>query len=285
VANALALVLLSFATSALAQPKLVSPDQGRFRVHGYVEAQIRALADDLQPNQGYLSQWSTILNLEPELDIAPDGWGPFDLISAFARVEVRFECVFSGCGVSDSYKDFGDRSRRSPARNWADADTLEFVGGIDLQALGIPVDRVQQGLGLLNITANPGFQPFYDVGISPDTVGAAFGGLADDVFSWKSIRGPREDIAFPLGPWNFESTIRPIGALANQTSTVSPLPSALWRTRRRRSLPFRCGPRRTASSPPPSPCGSRWGSSGASTRTSARTSSSGTTARARTSTS
>jgi hypothetical protein len=224
VASALAVAVLSFASPALPQPKLVSPDQGRFRVNGYVESQIRALADDLQPNQGYLSQWSTILNLEPELEIAPDGWGPFDLISAFARVEVRFECVFSGCGVSDSFKDFGDRSRRSPARNWADGDTLEFVGGVDLQELGIPVHRVQPSLGLLNIAANPGFQPFYDVGISPETVANAFGGLAHDVFSWKSIEGPREDLAVPLGPWNSESTIRSTGALANQTSTVSPLP-------------------------------------------------------------
>ena len=71
VASALAVAVLSFASPALPQPKLVSPDQGRFRVNGYVESQIRALADDLQPNHGYLSQWSTILNLEPERRHSP----------------------------------------------------------------------------------------------------------------------------------------------------------------------------------------------------------------------
>jgi hypothetical protein len=222
-----ALVLAGFfsAASALAQPKLVSPDQGRFRVHGYVEAQVRSLADDFEPHRGYLSQWATILNLEPELDIAPNGWGPFDLISAFGRFEARFECIFSGCGVSNSYRNFGERSKRSPARNWADGDTLRFIGGIDLKEQGVPIKNVQpSNLNLLNISANPGFQPFYDVGLSPDTVDAAFGGKARDVFSWKSIKGPREPLAVPLGPWNFDSRIRPRGALRNETSTVKPLP-------------------------------------------------------------
>jgi hypothetical protein len=225
ISRALAATGLLLAEAALSQPQLVSPDQGRFRVNGYVEAQIRALADDLEPQRGYLSQWATILDLEPELDIAPDGWGPFDLISAFARIEARFECIFSGCGLSDSYRNFGEHSGRSPARNWADGDTLGYVGGVDLKQLGFPVRSVQpDSLELLNITANPGFQPFYDVGIAPETVEAAFGRTARDVFSWKSLRGPREPLAVPLGPWSLDSTIRPRGALRNETSTVKPLP-------------------------------------------------------------
>jgi hypothetical protein len=213
------------AAPTLAQPRWLPGDSDRFRLHGFVEAQVRALSDDFHTSRSYLSQWATILDLEPELDIALDGWGPFDLISAFARIEVRYECIFSGCGVSSSWRHFGNRSTRSPARNWADADTLEFVGGIDLGGLGIPVQSVQAtDLRLLPINANPNFQPSYDVGVSPDAVTAAFGSTGDDEFSWKSIRGPREKLAVPLGPWQFSSKIRSNGALRNENSTTAPLP-------------------------------------------------------------
>ncbi|MCI0635282.1 MAG: hypothetical protein L0206_15425, partial [Actinobacteria bacterium] len=161
----------------------------------------------------------------PELDLVTDSWGPFDLVSAYSRIEVRYDCVFNGCGTIGTSRVFGDHAEASPARNWADGPTLTYVGGIDLREVGKSVGRVQDhGLELLPIAANPGFQPYYDVGIDPATVAAAFGRTADDLFSWKEIDGPRSGIAVPLGPWPYASRIRPNGALRGEASTTSPLP-------------------------------------------------------------
>jgi hypothetical protein len=224
-AIALALLLAPFAVRAQDTPQLVSPDQDRFRIDGSVEYQLRGLADGLDPGESYLSQSAFVLNLEPELDLVIDGWGPFDLVSAFARIEARYDCVFNGCGTLGTTRVFGDHAKRSPARNWADGPTLAYVGGIDLRSVGQPVHHVQSDdRELLPITANPAFRPYYDLGIDPATVAAAFGPTAGDLFTWKRIDGPRSGIAVPLGPWPYGSKIRPNGALRAEVSTTSPLP-------------------------------------------------------------
>jgi hypothetical protein len=72
-------------------PKLVSVGSKRFDIGGYAELQLRGLSDSFDANNWYLSQWAWVLDLEPEWNIAPDGFGPFDAISAYARIEVRYE--------------------------------------------------------------------------------------------------------------------------------------------------------------------------------------------------
>ena len=70
-----------------------------------------------QNNSWDLTQWYHVLNLEIEADIAPDGFGPFDVISAFGRVEVRYDCVWTrGCGIFGTADTYGDRSKRLPER-------------------------------------------------------------------------------------------------------------------------------------------------------------------------
>ena len=113
----------------------------RVALHGYYAMQVRALSDGYDARRWYLSQWAHTLNLEIEAEIAPDGWGPFDLISAFARVEVRYECVWTGCGVSSSWHHFGDRADHAPARNWADASTTGFYGDLPIRPRETPPDR------------------------------------------------------------------------------------------------------------------------------------------------
>jgi len=91
---------------------------GRLAVHGFYGMQVRSMANNFDYQDGWdLSQWYHILNLEIEADIAPDGIGPIDLISAFGRVEVRYDCVWTrGCGIFSSADTYGDRSRRLPKR-------------------------------------------------------------------------------------------------------------------------------------------------------------------------
>src|SRR5262245_6072139 len=190
-----------------AEPGLMTPDQGWLHLHGYVENQLRALGDNFHPNRGYLSQGALVLTLEPEAELVTDGWGPFDLVSAFARLETRYDCVFDGCGTIGATRVFGDHAKASPARNWADGPTLTYAGGIDLREVGIPGTRVQSTLHLLPITANPAFQLGYDAGVDPATVAAAFGPTAKDLFTWKNVQGPRSGIAIPLGPWEYGTKI------------------------------------------------------------------------------
>ncbi|MCP3983398.1 MAG: hypothetical protein GY723_03365, partial [bacterium] len=91
---------------------------GKLEIHGFYEQQIRSIWDDFSGADDWdLTQWYHVLNLEIEADIAPDGFGPFDMVSAFARVEARFDCVWRrGCWMFDNVDVYGDRTGRLPAR-------------------------------------------------------------------------------------------------------------------------------------------------------------------------
>jgi len=92
---------------------------GRLAIHGFYGMQVRSIIESYQwqNNSWDLTQWYHVLNLEIEGDIAPEGFGPFDLISAFGRVEVRYDCVWTrGCGIFSSADTYGDRARRLPER-------------------------------------------------------------------------------------------------------------------------------------------------------------------------
>ena len=58
---------------------------------------------------------TTSSSIETEYDFAPDGWGPFDVLSGFARLEVRYDCVWTrACGIFPSANAFGDRVAHLP---------------------------------------------------------------------------------------------------------------------------------------------------------------------------
>src|SRR5262245_33053826 len=91
---------------------------GRFEVHGYYEAQIRSIARDFDISDGWdLTQWWNVLALEFEWAVAPDGIGPFDTVDVFARVEVRYDCVWTrACSLFDSANAYGPHIGRLPKR-------------------------------------------------------------------------------------------------------------------------------------------------------------------------
>jgi len=101
--------------------------QGRVRMHGFAETQLRAL------NSGFseeldLAQWYNVLNLEFELDVLPEGIGPVDRMQAFVRVEGRYDAIYSrGFGVFGSVDTYGDFSDRLP-RRLRDAVDSEYGG-------------------------------------------------------------------------------------------------------------------------------------------------------------
>ena len=117
---------------------------GRIQVHGFVEEQIRVL-DSSFNEEADLAQWYNVLTLENEFDIAPNGFGPIDLLSAYARIEVRYDCVYSrGCGTMRSVNTYGDRAKRLPQR-LRNARDPEYGGVIETGGGVVPqeVPRVQ----------------------------------------------------------------------------------------------------------------------------------------------
>ncbi len=89
---------------------------GRLQAHGYFEMQFRTISRNFS-DQWDLTQWYNVFNLELELDIVQETHGPLDLVSAFVRIEARYDCVYSrGCGMVRGVDVYGDRARRMPGR-------------------------------------------------------------------------------------------------------------------------------------------------------------------------
>ncbi|MGI9430996.1 MAG: DUF1302 family protein, partial [Myxococcota bacterium] len=106
---------------------------GRVEVHGFYEAQVRSMVRDYDFSDDWdLTQWWNILNIEIEADVAPDGIGPFDLISVFGRVEVRYDCVWTGaCGIfssADAYRATGSHHRRRLPKRLMDSRRTGYTG-------------------------------------------------------------------------------------------------------------------------------------------------------------
>jgi hypothetical protein len=113
---ALTLALLLAAIGNAPDARAFEFQDGRLQIHGYFEEQIRAFGQDLSWNDNVdLTQWYNVLSTEIEYDFAPDGFGPFDVLSGFVRLEVRYDCIWTrGCGMFPSVNAFGDRVAHLP---------------------------------------------------------------------------------------------------------------------------------------------------------------------------
>jgi hypothetical protein len=119
------LLLLSSAPTARA----IEAADGRVQLHGFGEVQMRALSNGFREEID-LAQWYNVLNLELELDIAPDGFGPMSLVEGYMRVEGRYDCVWTrGCGMMRSADSYGNRAKRLPPR-LSDAKDPNYAGVI-----------------------------------------------------------------------------------------------------------------------------------------------------------
>ena len=123
---------------------------GRVQIHGFGEIQVRALNEKFKEELD-LAQWYNVVNVELEFDIAPDGWGPFDLISAFIRAEGRYDALYSdGFGMFPSLNTFGDDAERLPLR-LRDAIDKEYGGQIAATDRGDPGLPLEGDFGHLRI--------------------------------------------------------------------------------------------------------------------------------------
>ncbi len=221
---------------------------GRVEVHGFYEVQLRSMARDLSTSDDIdLTQWYNVLNIEVEADLAPDGFGPFDIVQAFVRVEGRYDCVWNrGCGTLSSADAFGDRADASPERlddarragfrasgTVFNGDTRFFRNIpralLDFRFVNTPPFRGRpselftiQGLDTLFDTA--GQDEIF--GNEDDPAPFFFSKqLARECnFNFRKIRGLFNGITNQiLGPWGPECTIEPLGALSTKPHPLSAL--------------------------------------------------------------
>ncbi len=217
----------------------------RLQIHGFYEAQIRSIMRDFDTQDGWdLTQWYNVLNVEIEADLAPDGFGPFDLVSSFVRFDVRYDCVWNrACGLASSAAAFGDRAERLPHRV-----TSRRRGGLNghvenqnpRRYSGIPrafqgvrwVVNEGQGNGsridsdVFNV---PGIDGFFGIvgldgvlGTADDPANVAFGALLDDQnggkcrYGFQRLRGANNGNTGRTLPWDPRCRIRSNGLNANQ---------------------------------------------------------------------
>ncbi|MBW2267819.1 MAG: hypothetical protein JRH16_04520 [Deltaproteobacteria bacterium] len=119
------------------------------QVHGFAEMQVRGLNRDFQEELD-LAQWYNVVNVEIEADFLPDGWGPFDLLQGYVRIEGRYDCIYSeGCGTVPSANVYGNDSEDLPLR-LRDANDIDFGGVIDANEQTEPsgiVRRIRRDVG------------------------------------------------------------------------------------------------------------------------------------------
>ncbi|MCP5070235.1 MAG: hypothetical protein GY946_27010, partial [bacterium] len=210
----------------------------RLQIHGFYEQQIRSIWTDFTgKNDGDLTQWYHVLNLEVEADIAPAGFGPFDLVSGFARIEARFDCVWRrGCWMFDNVDVYGDRPGRLPSRiqngRRSGFRGTQFLGDVRRAFDGnigghaflyrntvLPGSRVAVGVdGALSYSrflgASPGLDgvlddEFYDKD-SDDPAQLLFSNLDECLFASRRTRGTENGFGNQQLIHNIECEIEPL---------------------------------------------------------------------------
>ncbi len=217
---ALAVFVFCWPATALA----VEAFDGRVQLHGYFEEQLRTISDDFDHDGFYLSQWTSILNLELETDFAPNGWGPFSLIQGYTRLEFRYNCVYTKlCGLSQPYTLYGDRADRA-AKNFTNGKTSGFTG-----ILPNPVEpsrHAQPDRRLGTLIEIPPFDALAGLGgaAGQAAVQRTLGPILDQEYAVKNFGGTLGPGTLALGPWNTGVTIHPNGQLARSPNVTQPLP-------------------------------------------------------------
>jgi hypothetical protein len=231
-----AAVAVFFVVSALAaapRARALEGLDGRLQIHGFGENVLRVVSNDFDDDWD-VWQWQWILNVEAELDIAPDGWGPFSAVSAFARVEARYDCIWSrGCSMFPSMDAFGDRVHKLPKYK-TNAHESEFTAttfgdptATNVHRSGRPL-RVFEGGPFEGLFETKG--PDQLLGTNDDPAPLIFGELQNWVLAVRDVRGSRDgrgdQILVPLRPKDrIETSIGRFRFYPNASSPLEENPS------------------------------------------------------------
>ena len=213
---------------------------GRVQVHGFYESQIRSMARDYRKSDGWdLTQWYHVINIEVDWEIAPDGFGPFDLVSAFGRVEARYDCVWTkSCGAFPSVNTYGQRGRngRQPDRlsdgkrrgNTFQSFTNDQRHYYDIPVQGLSRPFIDPGSAKpMPLFDLPGFTGLFGIagldgvlGTADDPANFYFSSLLDECrFNVRKIGGTQQNSGVQVLPHTVNKSdcgIRPEGSLRNK---------------------------------------------------------------------
>jgi len=220
---------------------------GRVQLHGFYRKETRVLSKNFSTSGSrvHLAQLAHTLNLEFEADLLDRPIGPIGRISAFSRIEVRFDCIWAdGCGIFNSRRKFGEDHRSR------DLDRMIRLGddGTDLHAfsdtltdgeseikagfLDIPgaVQRpAHDGTKLLPFFRGPGFDALFEIAgedLANQNLKRIFEDTLDVVplVAAKKVDGGFEQQNFNLGPFNRNADVDSLGVVSAVESTVTGLP-------------------------------------------------------------
>ncbi len=235
---------VSFVLGLAAPARAVDFLDGAIQAHGYGEIQLRGISKNFQDHPD-LTQWWNVFNLDMDYNIAPNGWGPFSSISAYTRVEVRYDCIWThACGIFPNVDVYGDSAGRQPGRlSNAHRDGYQagsiFTGDTRRRA-GIPLEEV----GFIPFASNnrpgtvgklwnvAGLDGFFNIG-GPDgniaTTGDnpafyTFANYLDYTFNQRNTRGNTNGTGTEiLGPWMPKNTVIALRGLADRVNPFSSL--------------------------------------------------------------
>ncbi len=200
---------------------------GRLQLHGSLSEEIRVIGDGyrVRDHNWFLSKMATKLSLEFEAELFPDGIGPFDIVEAFARVDVQYDCVFEhACHMARQWNYFGDDARRAP-ENISNGRT-RGVTGVLPNPLN-PIVREQPSSRLASFADFDPFSTLLTLG-SPEDIQRTFGDeLLEAKFTSKHVKGSLHPLVSVLGPIDPGTHIDSTGSLAGV-----PVPD-------QKALPFR----------------------------------------------
>jgi hypothetical protein len=228
---------------------------GLIEAHGAAEIQIRALDSEFSEELD-LAQWYNVFSLETDLNFAPDGFGPVDLLTGFVKVEIRYDCVYTrGCGMLRSADTYGNRAKRLPTR-LRNASDPDFSGAIppitpadlsDYPEIRNPGNGFVGGGRPRHPQPTPSrFEPYRDAdgnviddsgypgadtffrSEGPDSVPNSgdeparytFEAIADYRFAFKDIRDQGAGGTSVLGPWLPKNRIQAIGLLSDRANSL-----------------------------------------------------------------
>ncbi len=195
---------------------------GRLEAHGYFEEQIRGISNNFNENLD-LTQWYSILDLELEANLLPDGFGPISGLSAFVRLEARYDCVWTrACGLFPSADVFGDRANKLPPR-LGNSEVANTAGVIET---GPQTLRLGPGRRVGSLATVEGFDTLFGIaggdglaGTGDDPALYTFQRYQDYRFAMRKIEGGQNGLGTQtLGPWLPKNKIVSYQALADRAN-------------------------------------------------------------------
>ncbi len=129
-----ALALLLGTTGRAPALEIELPAGRELRLHGFYEARLALAGEGVPLARGSPERFRHALQLEVEVDLFPEGVGPFDTLRLYGRGVLAYECLYErACGLLRGADHFGGarrRPRRVPAVFAGDArPSRVYVGG------------------------------------------------------------------------------------------------------------------------------------------------------------